>query len=141
MYRKGYGIGKIILNFPPFCQLNQEYEEWENKFKVMRDFFQKLSPPNMKFIFFLLQNMFWLAQINNLKQKCCCWNYTSKQASICQEHVSKCGTWIVAATLLLIVENCSLHSEVLSIYPHKGDDWPKKASIQKEKTMTWNPTI
>ena len=30
LYMIGYGTGKNILKFPPFCQLNQEYQEQEN---------------------------------------------------------------------------------------------------------------
>ena len=30
LYMIGYGKGKIILKFLPFCQLNEEYQGWEN---------------------------------------------------------------------------------------------------------------
>ena len=30
LYMIGYGTGKTILNFQPFCQLNEEYQEREN---------------------------------------------------------------------------------------------------------------
>ena len=30
LYMIGYGTGKIILKFPPFCQMNEEYQEREN---------------------------------------------------------------------------------------------------------------
>ena len=29
LYMIGYGKGKIILKFPPFFRLNEEYQEWE----------------------------------------------------------------------------------------------------------------
>ena len=30
LYLIGYGTGKIILKFLHFCQMNKEYQEWEN---------------------------------------------------------------------------------------------------------------
>ena len=30
LYMIGYGTEKFILKFPPFCQLNEEYQEREN---------------------------------------------------------------------------------------------------------------
>ena len=32
----GYGRGKIILKFPPFCRLNEENQEWENSKHQMK---------------------------------------------------------------------------------------------------------
>ena len=31
----GYGIGKIIWKYPPFCQVNKKYQATTGKFKVM----------------------------------------------------------------------------------------------------------
>ena len=32
----GYGTGKIILKFPPFCKLNEGNQEWENSKHQMK---------------------------------------------------------------------------------------------------------
>ena len=36
LYMIGYGIGKIILKFPPFCRLNEENQEQENSKHQMK---------------------------------------------------------------------------------------------------------
>ena len=36
LYMIGYGRGKIILKFPPFCRLNEENQERENSKHQMK---------------------------------------------------------------------------------------------------------
>ena len=62
----GYGNGKIILKFPPFFRLNDEYQEWENpKFKVILHF----AATEMCFFVFLFSFEFLAVEVPHSKFK------------------------------------------------------------------------
>ena len=58
----GYGTGNIILKFLPFCQLNEENQEWENSIFVfiwishVWNFFFKIEKGSHFNIYFLIPN-------------------------------------------------------------------------------------